>query len=134
MKKITTFAVIAFSSVLLNAASVQAAGLKIVTTTQDLESIVREVGGDKVEVESLARGYQDPHFVEAKPSFVLKLNKAELLVLVGRDLEIGWLPALITQSRNPKIQAGAEGYFDASLTAKILDMPTGQVTRAMGDV
>jgi zinc/manganese transport system substrate-binding protein len=124
---------------LLAAASLMAgsraeAALNVVTTTSDLASIVAEVGGDKVSVESLARGYQDPHFVEAKPSFVLKLNKAELLVLVGRDLEIGWLPALITQSRNPKIQAGADGYFDASLTAKILDMPTGQVTRAMGDV
>jgi ABC-type Zn uptake system ZnuABC Zn-binding protein ZnuA len=92
------------------------------------------VGGDKVSVEALARGYQDPHFVEAKPSFVLKLNRADLLVVVGRELEIGWLPALITQSRNAKIQPGADGYFDASLTAKILEIPTGQITRAMGDV
>ena len=110
------------------------AALNIITTTSDLASIVSEVGGDKVTVESLARGYQDPHFVEAKPSFVLKLNKADLLVVVGRDLEIGWLPPLITQSRNAKIQPGADGYFDASLTAKILDLPTGQITRAMGDV
>jgi len=110
------------------------AALNVVTTTTDLASIVSEVGGDKVTVESLARGYQDPHFVEAKPSFVLKLHQADLLVLVGRDLEIGWLPALITQSRNARIQPGADGYFDASLTAKILDLPTGQITRAMGDV
>ena len=110
------------------------AGLNVVTTTSDLASIVSEVGGDKIAVESLARGYQDPHFVEAKPSFVLKLNKADLLVVVGRDLEIGWLPALINQARNARIQPGADGYFDASLTAKILDLPTGQITRAMGDV
>ena len=110
------------------------AALNVVTTTSDLASIVSEVGGDKVAVESLARGYQDPHFVEAKPSFVLKLNKADLLVVVGRDLEIGWLPALINQARNARIQPGADGYFDASLTAKILDLPTGQLTRAMGDV
>ena len=110
------------------------AALNVVTTTSDLASIVSEVGGDKIAVESLARGYQDPHFVEAKPSFVLKLNKADLLVVVGRDLEIGWLPALINQARNAKIQPGADGYFDASLTAKILDLPTGQLTRAMGDV
>jgi len=110
------------------------AALNVVTTTTDLASIVSEIGGDKVTVESLARGYQDPHFVEAKPSFVLKLHQADLLVLVGRDLEIGWLPALITQSRNARIQPGADGYFDASLTAKILDLPTGQITRAMGDV
>jgi zinc/manganese transport system substrate-binding protein len=111
-----------------------AAGLNVITTTSDLASIVSEVGGDKITVESLARGYQDPHFVEAKPSFVLKLNKADLLVVVGRDLEIGWLPALINQARNARIQPGADGYFDASLTAKILDLPTGQITRAMGDV
>ena len=114
--------------------TVAEAALNVVTSTIDLASIVSEVGGDKVAVESLARGYQDPHFVEAKPSFVLKLNKADLLVVVGRDLEIGWLPALINQARNARIQPGADGYFDASLTAKILDLPTGQLTRAMGDV
>ena len=103
-------------------------------TTQDLESLAKEVGGDKVETESLAKGYQDPHFVEAKPSFILRLNRADLLVVVGRELEIGWLPALINQARNAKIQPGATGYLDASLTAKILDIPTGAVTRAEGDV
>jgi zinc/manganese transport system substrate-binding protein len=110
------------------------APINVITTTEDLASIAREVGGDKIKVESLARGYQDPHFVEAKPSFVLKLNRADLLIVVGRELEIGWLPPLITQSRNAKIQPGGEGYLDASLTAKILELPTGQVTRAMGDV
>ena len=110
------------------------AALKVIATTEDLAALVNEVGGDKVTVEALAKGYQDPHFVEAKPSFVLKLHAADLLVVVGRELEMGWLPALITQSRNAKIQPGGAGYFDASLTARILDMPTGQITRAMGDV
>jgi zinc/manganese transport system substrate-binding protein len=110
------------------------AAMKVVTSTQDLESIVKEVGGDKVTVESLAKGYQDPHFVEAKPSFIFKLHSADLLVAVGRELEIGWLPPLITQSRNSKIQPGNRGYLDASLNARILDIPTGQITRAMGDV
>lgn len=108
--------------------------LNVVTTTEDLASIGREVGGDRIAIESIARGYQDPHFVEAKPSFILRLQKADLLVVVGRDLEIGWLPPLITQSRNRKIQAGAAGYLDASLGAAILEIPTGQITRAMGDV
>src|SRR5215207_2363706 len=90
------------------------AGIKIITTTQDLAAIVTEIGGDKVAVESLARGYQDPHFVEAKPSFVFKLNGADLLVVVGRELEMGWLPPLITQSRNSKLQPGGSGYLDAS--------------------
>jgi zinc/manganese transport system substrate-binding protein len=106
----------------------------VVTTTEDLAAIAREVGGDRITVESIARGYQDPHFVEAKPSFILKLQKANLLVVVGRELEIGWLPPLIQQSRNSKVQVGAEGYLDASLQARILEVPQGQVTRAEGDV
>jgi zinc/manganese transport system substrate-binding protein len=108
--------------------------LNVITTTEDLASLAREVGGDRIDVESLARGYQDPHFVEPKPSFILKLNKADLLIAVGRELEIGWLPPLVTQARNARLQPGAAGYLDASQTAKILELPTGQVTRAMGDV
>ena len=111
-----------------------AAAVNVVATTEDLASLTREVGGEKVKVDALARGYQDPHFVEAKPSFILKLNAAQLLVAVGRELEVGWLPPLIQQSRNPRIQPGADGYLDASLTAQILEIPTGQITRAMGDV
>src|SRR6476659_1975095 len=104
--------------------------LNVMTTTEDLASIAREVGGDRITVESMAKGYQDPHFVEAKPSFILKLQKADLLILVGRDLEIGWLPPLIQQSRNSTVQVGADGYLDASLQARILEIPQGQVTRA----
>ena len=110
------------------------AAIKVVTTTEDLAALAREIGGDRVEVEAIARGFQDPHFVEAKPSFILKLYSADLLVVVGRELEVAWLPPLITQSRNGKIQPGGPGYLDASLTASILDIPTGQITRAMGDV
>ena len=108
--------------------------LNIVTTTEDLASLVREVGGDRITVEAIARGYQDPHYVEAKPSFLIKLQRADLLAQVGLQLEIGWLPALITQSRNQKIQVGRPGHFDASTFAQILEVPTGPVTRAMGDV
>lgn len=110
------------------------AAIDVVTTTEDLASIVREIGGDKVSVESIARGYQDPHFVEAKPSFIIKLHNADLLVVVGRELEVSWLPPLINQSRNAKIRPGSQGYLDASLTATIVDLPTGEITRAMGDV
>lgn len=115
-------------------ASAASAAVKVITTTEDLAAIVREIGGDHVSVEALARGYQDPHFVEAKPSFILKLHSADLLVLVGRELEVAWLPPLITQSRNARIQPGGPGYLDASLMARILDVPAGQITRAMGDV
>src|SRR5207248_3338511 len=108
--------------------------LNVMTSTEDLASICREVAGDRASVDFIARGYQDPHFVEAKPSFILKLQRADLLVVVGRELEIGWLPPLIQQSRNGKIQVGADGYLDASLKARILEVPQGQITRAMGDV
>ena len=118
----------------LAAAAPAGATLRVVASTEDLAALTREVGGDKVKVDFIGRGYQDPHFVEAKPSFILKLHSADLLVVVGRELEIGWLPPLIQQSRNAKIQQGADGYLDASLTAEILEIPTGQITRAMGDV
>jgi zinc/manganese transport system substrate-binding protein len=108
--------------------------LNVITSTEDLAAIAREVGGDRITVEAIARGYQDPHFVEAKPSFILKLQKADVLVTVGRELEIGWLPPLIQQSRNAKVQIGGNGYVDASLQARILEIPQGQITRAMGDV
>src|ERR1700676_5816840 len=121
-------------SLVLQPTSRAAGKLQIMTATTDLASLAQEVGGDKIEVESIARGYQDPHFVDAKPSFLLKLKRADLLIVVGLELEIGWLPPLINQSTNPKIQVGAPGYFDASRFAKILEIPTGQVTRAEGDV
>jgi len=112
-----------------------ASKMNVMTATQDLAALAREVGGDLVNVESIAMGYQDPHFVEPKPSFLLKLQKADVLAVVGLQLEIGWLPPLITQSRNGKIQGpGAPGYMDMSTYCQILEIPQGQVTRAMGDV
>ena len=119
---------------LFTAGSAAAKTLNVVTATTDMAAMAQEVGGDKVSVESIAKGYQDPHFVEAKPSFLLKLRQADLLITVGLQLEIGWLPPLITQSGNPKIQIGANGYLDASQFAEILDVPSGPVSRAMGDV
>ena len=115
-------------------APAQAKKLNVVTATTDMAALAQEVGGDRISVESIAKGYQDPHFVEAKPSFLLKLRQADLLIVVGLQLEIGWLPPLITQSGNARVQVGALGYLDASQFAEILDIPTGTVTRAMGDV
>jgi zinc/manganese transport system substrate-binding protein len=108
--------------------------LRVVTSTEDLASITREVGGDRVDVVALAKGYQDPHFVDPKPSFILAMNRADLYVAVGRDLELGWLPPLVASSRNAKVQPSASGYLDASRNVHILEIPTGQITRAMGDV
>src|SRR5438067_5158666 len=108
--------------------------LNVVTTTEDLGSLAREVGGDKVSVTALAKGYQDPHFVDPKPSFILAVSRADVLIVVGREMEIGWLPPLLSSSRNSKIQPGAKGYLDPSLNVRILEIPTAQITRAMGDV
>ena len=132
LKHMIAFVTVALVS--FAAAAPVSAALKVVTTTADLGALAKEVGGDKVQVDSFAKGYQDPHFVEPKPSFILLANKADLLIAVGRELEIGWLPPLITSSRNAKIQVGASGYLDASSNVKILEIPTGQITRAMGDV
>jgi zinc/manganese transport system substrate-binding protein len=134
MRKLLTVAIVILTAILLTPAAQARATINVITSTEDLASLVKEIGGDKVTAEALAKGYQDPHFVEAKPSFVIKLHNADLLVVVGRELEIGWLPPLITQSRNAKIQPGGPNYLDASMNVRILDIPTGQITRAMGDV
>jgi zinc/manganese transport system substrate-binding protein len=134
MKSIRLTIALAGALLLVGRPAAAQAKLNVIATTEDLASIGREIGGDRATIDSLAKGYQDPHFVEAKPSFILKLQKADVLVCVGRELEIGWLPPLIQQSRNAKIQVGAPGYLDASLAAEILEIPNGNVTRAMGDV
>ena len=108
--------------------------LNIVTTTSDLASLAGEVAGDRANIMAIAKGYQDPHFVEAKPSFLLALRKADLLLAVGLQLEIGWLPPLVTQSGNRNIQPSAPGLLEVAAFVEVLEIPTVQVTRAMGDV
>jgi zinc/manganese transport system substrate-binding protein len=125
---------ILLTAFLLALSSSASAKLTVVTTTADLASITHEIGGDRVGVTAIAKGYQDPHFVEPKPSFLLLLRKADLLEVVGLDLEVGWLPPLLEQSRNPKIRPGGAGYLDVSNGVEILDRPTGSVNRSMGDV
>jgi zinc/manganese transport system substrate-binding protein len=125
---------ISLLAILLLAATPALAKVRVVTSLQDFASIAQEIGGDRVETFALAKGYQDPHFVEPKPSFILKLSRADLLIVAGLELEIGYLPPLIDQSRNDKIRPGAAGYLDASNGCEILERPTGVVTRAMGDV
>jgi zinc/manganese transport system substrate-binding protein len=131
---LTLSAGVAGAAGLAGDAEAAAAQVRVVTSLQDLASIAQAIGGDRVEAASLAKGYQDPHFVDAKPSFVLLLSRADLLIVAGLELEIGYLPPLIDQSRNPKIHPGSPGYLDASIGCDILQRPTTQVTRAMGDV
>lgn len=124
-----------FLSALLALAPLTAhAQLKVVTSTTDLYDIAREVGGNKITASHIGEGYQDPHFIEAKPSFVLQLRNADVWAFVGLDLEIGWMPLLLDGARNPKIRQGGSGYLDASTAVPILDRPQGNVDRSMGDV
>jgi len=134
IKSLVRLLVMASAVAVATASPRAAAPLKIVATTTDLASLATEIGGDKVKVNSLALGKQNPHFVDPKPSFISLLSAADLLIVVGRELEIGWLPPLQTSSRNGKIQVGGSGYLDVSANVKILEIPTGQITRAMGDV
>src|SRR5512138_162119 len=107
---------------------------RVVTTTEGLAAIAREVAGDRANVESLSRGVQDPHFVDANPLLAVKLRDADLLVDVGLELEAGWLPPLVTQSRNGRIQPGGAGRFTAASVVQVLDLPTGPVDRSRGDI
>jgi zinc/manganese transport system substrate-binding protein len=124
---------VAALAALLAAAPAHAA-LRVVTTTEGLASLAREVAGDGATVESLSRGVQDPHFVDANPVLAVKLRDADLLVDVGLDLEIGWLPPLVTQSRNGAIQPGGARRLTAASAVTVLDVPTGPVDRSRGDL
>jgi ABC-type Zn uptake system ZnuABC Zn-binding protein ZnuA len=107
--------------------------IKVVTTTTDMKSIAEFIGGDKVSVTSIATGYQNPHFVDPKPSYIIGLSNADLFVTVGLDLEIGWSPQLLSSSRNTKIQKGSAGYVDASTGVALLQVPSS-ANRAEGDI
>jgi zinc/manganese transport system substrate-binding protein len=120
-------------SVLVQAQTVWAQ-LNVVTTTEDIASLVQVIGGKWVNVESLSRGYQDTHFVQAKPSLMIIVHKADLLIYQGMELEVGWLPLLIRGSRNPKVFFGQPGNLDLSLSIDPIEVPQGALDRSMGDV
>src|SRR5216683_6221135 len=132
--RISNFLAVTAALLAVSTIASAAGKINVITATQDLAAIGADIGGDRITIEAIAKGYQDPHFVEPKPSYLLNLRKADLLVVVGLQLEIGWLPPLITQSGNSKIQVGNAGYLDMSSFCQILEIPTTQVTRAMGDV
>lgn len=116
------------------APAVVAADLKVVTTVGDLGAMAEEIVGEDGEVESLVRPGEDPHFVDPRPSYARSLNEADMVVYVGLELEVGWLPTLIQQARNPAIQSGRPGHFDASNYVQTQGVPAGEIDRSMGDV
>jgi zinc/manganese transport system substrate-binding protein len=109
------------------------AQLKVVTTLTDLQSIAKLIGGERVDAFAIATGFQNPHFVDPKPSYILKLARADVFVTVGLDLEIGWVPPLLNSARNAKIAKGGEGYVDASVNIPLLQVPTS-ASREQGDI
>jgi len=117
----------------VTAASSASAQLRVVATTPDLASVAREIGGDRVNVVALAKPTEDPHYVDAKPSHIVTLNRADALIEGGAELELGWLPPLLENSRNSKISAGAPGRIVASEGVKMLEVPTS-FDRSKGDV
>lgn len=108
--------------------------LRVCATLPGLGRLAEAIGGAEVEVTVFAKATEDPHFVDARPSFIRALNKADLLVLNGLQLEIGWLPVLIQNARNPRVLPGADGYTDASVAIQPMNVPTGAVDRSRGDV
>jgi zinc/manganese transport system substrate-binding protein len=131
MKKLITVTLCALA---LLAPRTAQAKVKIVCTVPDLCDIAANVGGSRVTTRSLGKGYQDPHFVDPKPSFALAMRSADLLLVVGLELEVGWLPRLLTGSRNGNIVKGATGYLDCSSLVKLLEVPTTKISRSMGDL
>ena len=127
-------AALLLTALLVPAPPAQAAGkIQVVTTTTDLAAIAREIGGEHVDVFAIAAGFQDPHFVDAKPSYILKLQKADLFVEVGLELEVGWAPQLLENSRNSKIEPGGAGFVDASEGIARLNVPNA-ADRSSGDI
>ena len=118
----------------LLAATPAFADLKVATSLTDLASVAQFVGGKHVTAQSLCRGFEDPHFVPAKPSLMKSIQHADVYISTGLELDNGWLPVVLPGSRNPKIQHGTKGFVDASDGVTVLEKPTGTVSRAEGDV
>jgi ABC-type Zn uptake system ZnuABC Zn-binding protein ZnuA len=125
--------IVLISLSLIYACTLNASRINVVTTTSDMKSITELIGKDKVDVSSIATGYQNPHFVDPKPSYIIKLSKADMFVTVGLDLETGWSPQLLSSSRNPKIQKGSSGYIDASVGVNLMQVPSS-INRGEGDI
>lgn len=117
----------------LGGVTLAAEPVRVVATTEDLAYLARRVGGAHVQVEALVRGSEDPHYMDARPDFIVKLSRAQVFVQVGLDLEVGWAPTLLRQSRNAGIQPGAPGYCDASRGVHVLEVPD-RADRSQGDI
>ena len=123
-----------FVSIAILSSAKALAKLKVVAATSDIGALVTLVGGPDITVDTIAKGTQDPHTIDPKPSYMLKMNGADLVVANGLSLEVGWLPSLIQGARNPKIRPDANGYLDLGSSADPIEIPKGAISRSMGDV
>ncbi len=110
------------------------AKISVMTTVSDLGAILNEVGGDEIKLDVVCKGSQDPHHIEAKPSYMVTANRADLIVSIGLGLEIGWLPPILNQARNAKVSPGQKGYLEVGKLVDPIEVPQGNVTRVEGDV
>ncbi|MEZ8216870.1 zinc/manganese transport system substrate-binding protein [Candidatus Fervidibacteria bacterium JGI MDM2 SSWTFF-3-K9] len=134
MKRILLWLIVVFAALMLAIAPGAARKLRVVATTNDLKWAVEQIGGKNVEVVALMHPLQNPHTVQPRPSFIVHLNRADLLVRIGLDYEETWLPPLVEESRNPKIRRGGVGDVDVSIGIPLLEIPQGRVTREQGEV
>jgi zinc/manganese transport system substrate-binding protein len=132
-KKMRAFFLMAVSVLCFFYSAPAFAALQVVTTTEDLAALTKEIGGDEVRVKTLTRGYQDAHHIAAKPSYMLRLNRADLLIYQGMELEVGWLPLLIQGARNPNVMVGQPGHLNASAVIEPIEIPQ-MLDRSMGDI
>ena len=120
--------------ILILISSISHAKVNVITTTTDLQWLTKQIGGDKVKVESLLNGTEDPHYLDAMPHFISKVANADMFCLIGLDLEVGWAPKILSRSGNKKVQPGGKGYCETGKTIKALNIPTGRIDRSQGDI
>ena len=114
--------------------SIALAKIKVVATLPDVAEVVRAIGGTEVDVNTLLSGSEDPHYADARPDYILKVSRADVVCAIGLDLEIGWLPKVLDKSGNAKVQSGGTGFCELGHTVKPLEVPTGVIDRSLGDV
>jgi ABC-type Zn uptake system ZnuABC Zn-binding protein ZnuA len=135
-KRVNPFLILLFTLFIITISSSETASkpLQVCATVPDLGNLAQDIGGDQVKVTVFAKSQEDPHFIEAKPSFIKALSQADLFLQIGMELEVGYAPVLLQNARNSRVQIGAPGYVDCSKVITPLEIPTGVVDRSMGDV
>jgi ABC-type Zn uptake system ZnuABC Zn-binding protein ZnuA len=135
-KRVNPFLILLFTLFIITISSSETASkpLQVCATVPDLGNLAQEIGGEQVKITVFAKSQEDPHFIEAKPSFIKALSQADLFLQIGMELEIGYAPVLLQNARNSRVLIGAPGYIDCSKVITPLEIPTGVVDRSMGDV